>query len=202
MQPLCRVIVLEHNNHSYRSYKTLARSLKRQGWSWSVFAAVDGHRTDLTSQWQQAGVTIMEDRGKLRLRPGAQGCWLSHFQLWSQCRESGRSMIILEDDVIAASPWDSDIAASQSLVKLYANINGAGATKTNSVTGQWSQGSLAYWLTAAHADQLICHAQQHGAQALDKHLGSAVLAWQHWPRPLFVMNPHTGPSTTSPLRPA
>jgi len=149
--------------------------------------------------WDQIGVEILTDRGKLQYRPGAQGCWLSHFHLWNQCRESGQSMIILEEDSIALDSWRPEIAASTGLVKLYANLNGHG-TKTNSITGVWSQGSIAYWLTADHADQLITHSQRHGAQALDKHLGSEVLAWQHWPHPLFKLNRRSGPSTTSPIR--
>jgi hypothetical protein len=199
MQPPCRVIVLESNPLSCRAYKTLARSLKRQAWSWSVFPAVEGSR--VTDQhWQEIGVDILTDRGKLQHRPGAQGCWLSHFQLWRECRDSGGSMIILEEDALAVAAWDPEILQQDKLVKLYENLNGEGSTKTNSITGVWSQGSIAYWLTAAQADRLITHSQRYGAQALDKHLGDSVVSWQHWPRPLFELNRRRGPSTTSPIR--
>lgn len=32
-------------------------------------------------------------------RPGEVGCWASHYLLWQRCVESGRPMIVLEDDV-------------------------------------------------------------------------------------------------------
>lgn len=35
-------------------------------------------------------------------RPGEIGCWASHYLLWQRCVESGRPMIVLEDDVTLA----------------------------------------------------------------------------------------------------
>jgi len=172
----------------------MARTLKQHGWSWSVFPAVVGSGVTEES-WRSVGVDILRDRGKLQHRPGAQGCWLSHFHLWSWCRESGGSMIIMEEDCLVLGPWDPYIESSSALIKLHENRG----TKVNSITGLWGRGAFAYWLTAAHADRLICHAQQQGAQALDKHIGDLVVDWQHWPRPLVSLNTERGPSTTSPV---
>lgn len=33
-------------------------------------------------------------------RPGEIGCWASHYLLWQQCVDSGRPMIVLEDDIV------------------------------------------------------------------------------------------------------
>ncbi len=35
-------------------------------------------------------------------RPGELGCWASHYLLWQRCVESGRPIIVLEDDVTLA----------------------------------------------------------------------------------------------------
>ena len=32
-------------------------------------------------------------------RPGEIGCWASHYLLWQQCVDSGRPMIVFEDDI-------------------------------------------------------------------------------------------------------
>lgn len=195
MQPPCYVIVLESNMDSRRAYKTMARTMKSQGWSWQIFPAVVGR--DLTEQdWDDIGIEMREDLGKMHRRPGAQGCWHSHFRLWNLCRQSGKSMIIMEEDCLALGPWQAEITDSDHVVKLFADRG----TKENPITGRWGRGAFAYWLTAEHSDRLITHAQQHGAQALDKHLGDRVVPWQHWKQPMIKLNTRRGPSTTSPIR--
>jgi hypothetical protein len=137
-------------------------------------------------------VEILADRGKLRYRPGAQGCWISHFDLWQHCVDLAHSIIVLEHDVIAQSGWDPEIADRRELIKLYRSA----PVKTNTITGQWSLGAHAYYLTPSNAQLLITHSRCHGAQALDKHLGDRVVDWQFWHRDLFLLDPHRGASTT------
>lgn len=102
-------------------------------------------------------------------------------------------MVILEHDVLAQAAWDPEIAQSGAVIKLYKSA----AVKTNVLTGQWSKGSQAYYLTPQRALQLIDHARCHGAEALDKHLGDRVVEWRFWREDLFTLNPQRGTSTTS-----
>lgn len=102
-------------------------------------------------------------------------------------------MVILEHDVLAQGPWTAEIAQSGAVIKLYKSA----PVKTNVVTGQWSKGSQAYYLTPSSALQLIDHARCHGAEALDKHLGDRVVLWRFWSEDLFTLNPQRGTSTTS-----
>lgn len=201
MQPT--VYVIAQNTHSggaksrsnYNiSRKRLgrcARSLDRYGWKWREWSAVDGTLVTRDT-WQQIGVTLLEDRGKLRDRPGAQGCWMSHWGLWNHCAQSGESMIILEHDAIALRSWNLDFSQRSGVIKLF-----TAGTKTNSITGEWSKGAWAYWICPSAADRLIEHAQAHGAQALDKHLGSAVVDIHYLDPPLFKHDDQRDPSTTS-----
>jgi hypothetical protein len=193
-QPVCRIITLEHRPQSQITLRALSDTLDRWGWHYEIFPAVDG-RSVTEDTWREIGVSI-HSSGKLASRPGAQGCFLSHYTLWSQCRASAQSMIILEDDCLAQGPWDPSIAASTDLVKL----TQATGTKTNPQSGQWSLGSHAYWLTADHADQLITWSRHNGARAVDKQLGQTVVPWRFLGRDLFLLNPLRGNSTTSPRR--
>lgn len=190
MQPQCYVIAHE----SSRVIGDCVQSLEQHGWSYEIFPAVDGSKV-AAADWQRTGVT-MSEAGKMSRRPGAQGCWLSHFALWQQTVESGHPMVILEHDAMVTGPWPEDLDIDQQLVKLYRTAE----CKTNPAFGLWSKGAHAYTVTPAQAQTLIAHAQKRGAQAVDKHLGDQVLAWTFYHRDLIVLNPARGPSSTSPLR--
>ena len=179
-----------------RSHPILAQclaSLEQWAWPYQIFPAV---QNPSPAQWRDIAVTILTDRGKLQYRPGAQGCWLSHFTLWSQCTQQNTPMIILEHDVVIQDRWDPTIESESDLIKLYKTAR----CKTNTITGQWSIGAHAYYLTPENAQRLITHARHHGAQALDKHLGDLVVPWRFWSDDLVLLNPRRGASTTSPLR--
>lgn len=191
MQPPCWIISLEHRPKSRQLLSALAGSLDRWGWQYSVWPAVRG---DLVTgrDWQHIGVDL-HTSGKLSRRPGAQGCWLSHWQLWQQVDDRG--MIILEDDAVAEGAWQPDFADPGQMVKLTAETG----TKTNPDTGRWSPGSHAYWIPRDLAQQLMLFSRVQGARAVDKQLGDRVLPWRFLGRNLFTLNPRRGPSTTSPL---
>lgn len=168
-------------------------SLRVHGWPCEKFDAVDGHRVD-NNLWKSIGVRIL-DRGKMPRRPGAQGCWISHFLLWQICRDTQKPLVILEHDAVVTATWPN-LDFSQSLVKLY----GPTGCKTNDITGTWSRGSHAYTITPQQASLLIDHAQQHGAQALDKHLGDRVIPWRFLGWDLVRLNSRRGRSTTSRIK--
>lgn len=189
-QPRCYVIA----HDTSLVVNECVQSLRLHGWDYEIFPAIDGHIIT-QADWQRTGVA-MSDQGKMPRRPGAQGCWLSHFALWKKCSQSSNAMVILEHDVLIQSPWPEELDIDKKLIKLYRSAE----TKVNPVFGTWSKGSHAYTLTPAQAEMLITHAQHKGAQAVDKHLGDAVLPWSFYKHDLVTLNPRRGPSITSPLR--
>jgi hypothetical protein len=138
----------------------------------------------------------MMSEGKMTRRPGAQGCWLSHFALWQRCVDLDQPIIIMEHDAVVTAPWPADIDIDTCVVKLYSTAE----CKVNPAFGLWSKGAHAYTVTPQQAHILITDAQQRGAQALDKHLGDRVLPWTFYQTDLVMLNPARGPSSTSPLR--
>lgn len=158
-----------------------------------MVAAVDGSAVTAAT-WQSIGV-VMNTEGKMSRRPGAQGCWISHWRLWNLCVEQDQPIVIMEHDAVVQAPWPADIDITTRLVKLYTTAE----CKTNPAFGRWSKGAHAYALTPTQAAQLIAHARTHGAQAVDKHLGDQVLAWRFYSQDLVTLNPKRGPSSTSPL---
>ncbi len=167
-------------------------SLQKFNWDFEIYPAVDGWLIS-PADWQKIGVAI--GGGKLASRPGAQGCWHSHFRLWERCCESNQDMIVLEHDVIVTDRCP-DIVMPDTLVKLYTHA----PVKSHPVYGTWSKGSHAYTLSPKCANDLIVFARENGAQALDKHLGDKVLSWQFYHKDLVMLNPGRARSTTSTTR--
>jgi hypothetical protein len=191
VQPTAYVITQRDRSHPVLA--ECLRSLAQWSWPYEIHAAVCAPSL---AQWRALGINMLTDRGKMQYRPGAQGCWHSHYQLWLKARDSARSIIVLEHDVVVTGSWDPLLNSETDLIKLYT----ACKTKVNTVTGRWSMGAHAYLLTPANADRLIEHARLHGAQALDKHLGDLVVPWRFLDRDLVRLNPRRGSSTTSPIR--
>ena len=171
--------------------KDCVRSLERHGWTYTVVAATQGNTvTDRT--WTDIGVEL-RTTGKMLGRPGAQGCWISHYRLWRKCVDTDLPITILEHDALVQAPWPADLPNTQNLVKLYSTAE----CKQHPVYGLWSKGAHAYTITPQQAAQLIQHSLAHGAEAVDKHLGSHVLDWCFYTQDLVVLNPGRGASTTS-----
>ena len=189
-QPRCYVI----SHPTSKVINDCLSSLTQHHWDFEVFPAVNGH-TVTEQTWQSIGVQMSAD-GKMSRRPGAQGCWMSHWHLWNRCVTSGQPIIILEHDAIVMAPWPIDIDIQTQLVKLYTTAE----CKVNPAFGRWSKGAHAYSLTPKQAQQLIDYARINGAQAADKHLGDLVLPWTFYSKDLVVLNPQRGPSSTSKIR--
>ncbi len=186
--------VRSYNNAelSQRLYKQTRRELKKHGWSFSEWPAVDGFTVD-SAMWDSAGIKLL-DRGKIIDRPGARGCFFSHWSLWNHCLEFG-PITVLEHDAIVLMPWDTSIDYSQKLTKLHRDRG----TKVNDVTGTWGRGAWAYTITPEQAQKLIDFTRIHGAQAVDKQLGSIAVDWSCLARDLVIHNPEFHTSTTSPV---
>jgi len=164
--------------------------LTKKGWSFNLHPAVDGNTvTDLT--WLEYGIA-KPVKGKLPYRPGAQGCLLSHFQLWQHCIAINTPIIILEHDALVTESWDTSIEFNGSdVIKLCVNQG----SKVNEDTGHWGKWAGAYLINPIAASQLVnqCRTETHPA---DKIIGDRIVAWSWLDRPMFTHN--KAASTTSP----
>jgi hypothetical protein len=172
---------------------TLAQA-RLHNWSVTVWPAVNG-RSVTAADWQRIGVALL-DRGAIVKRPGARGCWHSHWGLWQHCIDLDQPIIIMEHDAYITAPWPEHINLEQCVWKLH-TADGRGE-RVNTITGEWSCGAWAYTMTPKFAQQIIDFSRTHGAQAVDKQLGRSVIPWSYWPTDLAPHKPTVRSSTTSP----
>lgn len=198
-QPLTYIIAdcdPRSDNYSV-SQRNLARTqkqLEQHQWSYQVWPAVLGQDIG-PKDWQRIGVSLL-DRGGIVKRPGARGCWFSHWGLWSHCIAIDQPIVILEHDAFITAPWPEAIDLDQCIWKLHCP-DGRGE-RTNTITGEWACGAWAYTLTPRFAQQLIDFSRLNGAQAVDKQLGRSVVPWQYWKKNLAMHKPAILASTTGP----
>jgi hypothetical protein len=88
------------------------KSCKQYGWNAEIFRAIDGYNLD-SNIWNQLNLVMPVRKnnsvGRFADKPGALGCFLSHFLLWNLCIELNQPVIILEDDVDIIDTIDNDI---------------------------------------------------------------------------------------------
>ena len=186
-----------HSPHYRVSQQNLARTQAQaalHGWTTEVWSAVNGHAVT-AADWKGIGVELL-DRGAIVKRPGARGCWFSHWALWNHCVATDQPMVVLEHDAHINGPWPAGINLDQCVWKLH-GPDGRGE-RVNTITGEWSCGAWAYTLTPRFAQQLIDFSRLNGAQAVDKQLGRLVVPWQYWSTDLVTHKPAVRSSTTSP----
>jgi len=165
-------------------------SLDQHGWPHRRWPATDGY--GLTDQaWTDLNLRLL-DRGAIVKRPGAQGCFFSHYRLWQHCCEIAQPIIVLEHDSMVLGP-QPQLDLDQCIWKLHVPTD----IRINTITGEWSTGAYGYTLTPAQAQQLIAFTQVHGVQAADKQIGRAAVAWQFVKTPVVKHYPKKI-STTSP----
>jgi hypothetical protein len=171
---------------------SLARAAQ-MGWTVELWPAVDGFALDSTA-WDRIGVRLL-DRGAIVKRPGARGCFHSHFGLWQHCVDLKEPIVIFEHDAKVVRSWPQTLDLDCCVWKLH-TPDGRGE-RLNEITGHWSCGAWAYTVTPQWAAQLIAFSRTHGAQAVDKQIGSAVVPWQYTDCDIAVHGPSAGISTTS-----
>ena len=180
--------------HSPQGHSTLLQTeqlLLQWGYTWQRQPQTPG-RTVTDQTWRSLGIRRL-NQGKWINRPGAWGCFISHYRLWLQCRDSENPMVILEHDALAQAAWPRDLDLDHCVWKLWRPV----PLKYKPTVGHWNRGAWAYTLTAAQAASLIRFTEQQGALALDKQIGTHAVAWQHWREDLFLHNPQPRISTTS-----
>ena len=190
IQPICYIVA----HPTSRVIDACVASLQKHNWKFEIFNAVDGN-TITAQSWNDIGVSLSSD-GKMSKRPGAQGCWMSHWQLWNRCVKTNEPIVIMEHDAVVNAEWPEDLDIDICLIKLYKTAE----CKINPAYGLWSKGAHAYVVTPTQAQTLIDYARANGAQAVDKHLGDRVLRWKFYSKDLVTLNPGRGASSTSPMK--
>jgi GR25 family glycosyltransferase involved in LPS biosynthesis len=141
---------------SQHAYDT-ARS---HGWHTEFFEGTDGRQQTLAD----FGIKIYPDHKKCvkyMQRPGTQGCFLSHWRLWSLCRDQDRPIMVFEHDVefLCEPPTQYDF---QHVLKL------EGFRPSKPIpAGQWWEGARAYVITPLGADRILNWVQANGAMPAD-----------------------------------
>ena len=187
-QPMCYVI----SHATSRVVADCRQSLQTHGWKFKNFTAVDGTKIT-TKDWEHINVQMSPTAGKLPHRPGAQGCWFSHWALWNLCVESGQPLIILEHDAVIQASWPQDLDIDTCIVRLYQYAH----CKEKVGLGIWAKGAHAYSITPYQAKQLIDRARHWGGSPVDKHIISGSIPWRFLGWDLVTLNPLRGRSSTS-----
>lgn len=182
--------------HTTQAKKTLALTLiscARHNWKVNIFNAINGYQLDSTI-WSSLGLSppIVKRPGgdKFSDKPGAQGCFLSHFLLWQLCVDVQDPIIILEDDVNIIAPLP-DIEPKVDLIKLHKPRQ----IKEHKTVGTWSPGAFGYWLSPTGAQKMIDFARINSAKYNDKCIGSKILNWGYIDQPIIKLRRRKGSST-------
>lgn len=167
------------------------QALDLWGYTYQRFPQTPG--SDITGEtWRSLGIRPVL-QGKWQNRPGAWGCLISHYRLWTEVAEAKDPVIVLEHDALAQQAFPGDLDTDQCVWKLWKPQ----PQKFKPTVGYWSRGSWAYTLTPRQAQSLIGFTRQHGALVSDKQLGTLAVAVQHWREDVFLHNPRPRHSTVS-----
>lgn len=142
------------------------------GWDLEYWSGVDGRLTGLA----QYGIAIYQGHKKCvryMSRPGTQGCFLSHWQLWNQCVKQDEPMAIFEHDIEfllgPSNVWpDTDVT----------KLEGFRPSKPIPA-GQWWEGARAYVITPQGASKIIAWVSKHGAMPADWMLCDGIVTVAH-----------------------
>jgi hypothetical protein len=165
-------------------------------WNVTVVDAINGYALE-QNDWYNFGFAVpkkSKKQTKFGNLLGAQGCFLSHYQLWKHCVTIDRSIIVLEDDAEVLAPIPN-IVTNKDLIKLHDPRH----LHQHEKLGSWAPGAFAYWLTPDGAQKLITFAKTFGPGHTDKLIGSNVLDWGYLTPHIVKLGPRIG-SSTNPVR--
>ena len=187
----CYVITLQNNSHSQALLTDCLASCQQWGWSAQPYWAVNG--AVVTQQMYADHNLYLNPETKIARRPGAQGCFFSHWNLWKLCVEKNTPIIILESDAVIQGPLP-ELDLELGVLKFHQDRG----TKTG-FTGTWSKGAHAYAIAPAQALAILQGTQSTEVKPADKCIGTRWVNWRHYDRDLVALNPKRGPSTTARL---
>ncbi|MBB5751477.1 glycosyltransferase family 25 protein [Prosthecomicrobium pneumaticum] len=96
----------------------MAEQLDRLGVVYQFFPAFDGRKGEHAREFRY-DPAIAARHGLRPLTPGELGCAASHVAIWRRCSETGRPVIVLEDDVITEDRFAEDVPLIRDLVERY-----------------------------------------------------------------------------------
>lgn len=145
-----------------------------QGWDIELWPGVDGATVSARDLSREYGIRICSDSKKcwslMTERAGVRGCFMSHWQLWHQCRDTNEITGIFEHDVefLAAPPrpWPD----FTHVLRLQGRD-----LKPARPAGTWYEGARAYMITPAGARRLIEWVHSNGCLPADVVQGTDVI---------------------------
>jgi GR25 family glycosyltransferase involved in LPS biosynthesis len=191
-QPKAFIIALKNHPVSEAQLKDCLTSAEKNNWKTEVFWGVYGNT--LTPQhW--IDIDVKSYIGK----PGAEGCWFSHYYLWKKCIELNEPIVILEHDAVIQRPWQP-LEIDKSLIKLHKHYrrDPLSCKWNHAVCGRWSPSTHAYCIIPDHASILIEAAKNLGAHPADVFMGSNIVSVELLGEPELVSRQNSY-STTSQL---
>jgi hypothetical protein len=190
-QPKTFVIAIKGHAVSEKQLQDCLDSGKKHGWHIETFWGVDG-RTITDNTWITEGIFARLDKPTMS-KPGVQGCFLSHWNLWKKCVELNEPLIVLEHDAIIQGRWQS-LEINDSIIKLHRYYKQKNP-KYDDDTGLWSASGHAYCLLPAHADTLIKFVKNKGAFEVDRIIGDKVIPFTHLGKPSLIERQNTYSTT-------
>jgi len=168
-QPLAYCIFLDKNEYSCKKLSQVIESGKNYGWT---VVGVPGTVGDKIN-WKNENILPSTER-KFQRRKGAQGCFMSHYNLWKHCVTVNTPIIILEHDIIFIDQW-KPITLQHDVLKLFKKTK----LISNEFTGEWQVGAHAYIITPFGAKKLISWVEKNFAFHADILLGSRIVDWSN-----------------------
>lgn len=157
------IICLSDYSKSMAMAQVALESGQQHGWQIELFEGVNG----LNSALKDFDITINQQDAKCRAmmeRPGVQGCFISHWQLWKLCDNLNQPIGIFEHDVKFLGPCPTDQFTN--VFKLEGFLK-----KKSRPAGEWFEGARAYIINPTGAKLLINWVEEHGALPADVNIG-------------------------------
>lgn len=157
------VIYLPNYTKSVDMATVVIDSGKQHGWNLELFEGVDGALHSL----EDFKISTNQSNAKCRdmmSRPGVQGCFLSHWQLWNKCIQLNEPIGIFEHDIKFLGPMpDIQVTGVFKLEGFH--------KKKPRPAGEWYEGARAYIIHPDAAAQLVNWVETHGALPADVNVG-------------------------------
>lgn len=182
IQPKTFVIAIKDHPVSESQLRDCLDSAERFRWKVETFWGIDG-RTITNNTWIREGISPRLDKPTMN-KPGVQGCFLSHWQLWKKCVEINEPIVILEHDAVIQGNWQP-LEIKNSIIKLHRYYKQKNP-KYDEDTGLWSASGHAYCLLPTHANILIEFVKNKGAFEVDRIIGDKVISFKHLGKPSLV----------------
>lgn len=161
------IIYISEYDLSVEMAETAYNSGVSHGWNIHYFEGVNGKTQTLEDFDLKIDPTMKKTR-KAMQKPGVQGCFLSHFQLWSVCVENDTPLCVLEHDIEITGPFPE--IEFEDVLKIYVGE----PTKKISL-GNWWNSAAAYCIKPAGAKKLVNFVQENGAMPADIMLNTGIV---------------------------